>query len=146
MESRTIRWVASSTRCESRTSPRAWRSTDRSAARPISSSGWATELSEGTDWQDHVFQTGITQSYNLAVRGGNEKTTFFVSGRYNNDEGQIIASKLEQGLLRVNLDHFVTEDLQVESRINLGTNQLRGTISNGPFNNSPFWAAHGQAD
>src|SRR5690606_26634454 len=40
------------------------------------------ELGEGTDWQDQIFRTAITNNYNLTVSGGREGTRYLVSGNY----------------------------------------------------------------
>jgi TonB-dependent starch-binding outer membrane protein SusC len=103
--------------------------------------GMPDTLGVGTNWQDAVFRSGMTQSYNLSFRGGSDQTTFFVSGRFANDEGQIIASNFRQFGLRLNLDHRVTDNLNLESRISLSNSNVRGTISDGPYINSPFFAA-----
>ncbi|WP_022835602.1 SusC/RagA family TonB-linked outer membrane protein [Salisaeta longa] len=93
------------------------------------------------NWQDLVFRTGLQQSYNLSVRGGNEDTQFYISGRFGRDEGQIIESAFKQGGLRANLSHDVNDKLTLESTFNFTNGHYRGTIGNGAFINSPFWAA-----
>ena len=35
------------------------------------------------DWQDEAFRTGLIQNYELSAAGGNDKTTFRVSGSYS---------------------------------------------------------------
>jgi TonB-linked SusC/RagA family outer membrane protein len=94
-----------------------------------------------TDWQDVAFRTGITQQYDVSLNGGNEDTRFFISGRYTNDEGQVIQSQFEQFSLRLNLDHDVNEKFSVETRTTLASGRTRGTIQGGAFINSPFWSA-----
>jgi TonB-linked SusC/RagA family outer membrane protein len=94
-----------------------------------------------TDWQDEVFQTGLTQQYSLGARGGNERTRFFLQGRFADDEGQVIASKFRQYGLRLNLDHNATDWLQFETSLNTSNSNYRGTIGDGAFINSPYWAA-----
>lgn len=39
-----------------------------------------------TDWFQHLFRNSLSQRYNLSFSGGNEKTTFYASGSYNNDQ------------------------------------------------------------
>ncbi|MCL6217679.1 SusC/RagA family TonB-linked outer membrane protein [Zunongwangia pacifica] len=39
------------------------------------------------DWLDEVFQTGLVQSYNLSVSGNSEKTNYYLSGSYTDQEG-----------------------------------------------------------
>ena len=40
-----------------------------------------------TDWQDEIFKTALTQDYNVNVAGGNEKTNYFFSVGYYDQEG-----------------------------------------------------------
>lgn len=95
-----------------------------------------------TDWTDQVFREGFTQSYNASFRGGGEDTQFFISGNFTRDEGQVIDSNFRQGGLRLNFSHQATDFLQLSSKTNLATTKYEGTISDGPFINSPFWAAY----
>ena len=94
-----------------------------------------------TNWQDQVFRTGVTQQYSLSARGGNDRTRFFTTGRFADDEGQIIASQFKQYAFRANLDHTASDALQLETSVNLSNSNYRGTIGGGAFINSPFWAA-----
>lgn len=67
-----------------------------------------TNLGEGTDWQDEVFDTAPIQNYNLTVTGGSEKTSYSVGGSYFKQEGIVGGSKavFERYNGRIN---FVTE-------------------------------------
>ena len=94
-----------------------------------------------TNWQDQVFRSGMTQQYSLSARGGNDKTRFFALGRFADDQGQVIASEFKQYALRLNLDHTASDLLSFESSVNLSNSNYRGTIGNGAFINSPYWAA-----
>jgi len=98
--------------------------------------------SVNTSWPDEVFRTGITQNYNASIRGGGEDTQFFISGRFRRDEGQVIDSYFRQGGIRLNVDHQATDFLNLSTKTNLATNRYQGTISDGAFINSPFWAAY----
>jgi hypothetical protein len=40
-----------------------------------------------TDWQDAVYRPGYQQNYQLNVSGGTEKTRYYVSGGYFNQQG-----------------------------------------------------------
>ena len=108
----------------------------------VAASGAAPDLrTVDTNWQNELFQTGVTQQYSAGARGGNERTRFYVQGRYANDEGQILASDFRQYGLRVNLDHNMSDWAQFETSLNLSDSNYRGTIGNGAFINSPYWAA-----
>lgn len=68
------------------------------------------------DWLDAIYKTGILRKYNLSARGGNENTSFFVSGNYLDQEGTIITTGLKRYSGRVNLEN------QAKDWIKLGVN------------------------
>ncbi len=55
-----------------------------------------------TDWQDAVFKTGMMQDYNASFSGGNENSTFFMSGNYFGNEGTVIGTDFDRISFRVN--------------------------------------------
>jgi len=57
-----------------------------------------------TNWQDEIFQTGLTQNYALSLSGGNAQTQYFVTGNYFDQEGADITSGFQRGSFRLNLD------------------------------------------
>ena len=62
-----------------------------------------------TDWYDEVTQLGKYESYNMSVNGGNEKTKFFVSGSWFDQEGTIITTGFQRFSARLNLEHKVND-------------------------------------
>lgn len=52
-----------------------------------------TELGEGTDWQDQIFDTAPVQNYNLTVTGGGEKSSYSIGGSYFSQEGIVGGDK-----------------------------------------------------
>lgn len=46
-------------------------------------------LGEGTDYQDRIYNRALSQQYSLSVGGGNETTTYHISGSYD-DENSVI--------------------------------------------------------
>lgn len=68
---------------------------------------------KGEDFQDHVFTKGKVNIYNLAVRGGNEQTTYSVSGSLFDQDGIIINTGLKRYTARMSLDHKVSKRIKV---------------------------------
>ena len=82
-------------------------------------------LGEGTDWQKEIYRTAPIQNYQLSLSGGDEKTTYAVSGNYFMQEGIITGSDYERYSGRINLDR------KINKHINLGSNvSLTSTTSN----------------
>ncbi len=69
-----------------------------------------------TDWIKEVFQNGKTNDYQLSARGGDEKTQFFVSGGYFDQEGIVIGSSMARYSARINLDHSASDKLKFGTR------------------------------
>lgn len=71
-------------------------------------------LGEGTDWQDAMFRTGQVQNHQLSFSGGKDKTNYYLSLNYFNQEGILIGSDFKRYTMRFNLDH------QLKSWIKIG--------------------------
>lgn len=69
------------------------------------------------NWQDRVFRSAQTKNAQISVSGGNEKTSFYLSGSYLNQEGVVITNSLEKANFRINLDHKISDRLKVGTSI-----------------------------
>ncbi|RPE14303.1 SusC/RagA family TonB-linked outer membrane protein [Chitinophaga lutea] len=56
-----------------------------------------------TDWMKLVLRTAYTQNVDLSVSGGNDKTTYYISGGFLNQQGTIIHNDLKKYTGRINL-------------------------------------------
>lgn len=94
------------------------------------------------DWQREVMGAGRLQNYELSVSGGDEKTTFFLSGSYNYQEASFRPVDFERGTVRVALTHKATERLSIETNINLSTFQQNVPFAvEGSFLGNPAFSA-----
>lgn len=59
---------------------------------------------EGTNWYDEIYQKGVTQEYDLSVRGGGNRSTYAFSGNYLNEDGLLIHTNFKRYTFRVNSD------------------------------------------
>ncbi|MCC9137593.1 SusC/RagA family TonB-linked outer membrane protein [Pontibacter silvestris] len=89
-------------------------------------------LGEGTNWQDELFKSAPMQKHQLSVSGGSEKTTYYLSGEYLDQEGIAIGSGFDRYSVRLNLDSKVKKWLTINGNFNYAqTNeQLSTTQSN----------------
>lgn len=77
-------------------------------------------LGEGTDWQKEVYRNDAPiTSHTLSVSGGNDKTRFFLSGNYFDQDGIFIESNLKRYQFRVNVDHEVGERLRIGNSLTM---------------------------
>ena len=68
-----------------------------------------------TDWTKLVSQFGTLQNHYLSVTGGDEKTTFRISGGYDHQVGNIIKQKMDRLSTRMALDYFVSDRIKIIS-------------------------------
>lgn len=66
-----------------------------------------------TDWQDIGFQSGIVNSHELGVSGGNETTTYSMSVGYYNETYIIPQMGYNRNNARISVDHKVTDWLKI---------------------------------
>jgi TonB-linked SusC/RagA family outer membrane protein len=77
-----------------------------------------------TDWQDAVFETGVTQNYSINASGGDVKTRYYISGDYYDEKGIMYDEKgimrnsgFERINGRLNLDHSINEKASISTSV-----------------------------
>ncbi|MEX0273974.1 MAG: SusC/RagA family TonB-linked outer membrane protein [Flavobacteriaceae bacterium] len=94
----------------------------------------------GTDWLGGVQRTGVSQNYNLGLRGGSEKTSFFFGLDFQDTEGFIIGNDQQRAGARINIDTDVTDWLKAGMNLGITNNRLnRVGVENNI--NAPFTTA-----
>jgi len=82
-----------------------------------------------TDWQKEVMRQAIVQQYQLSTRGGSEKTQFYISAAYRDEEGVMLNNDFKRGTLAANIDHQPTKRLSFGLNLNLArtrNNRVKG--------------------
>lgn len=83
-----------------------------------------------TDWQDEIFRVAPMQNYDVSVSGGNEKTSYFVSGNLLLQDGIIICSDFGKGNVRMNLTQQLNKWLTMGASLNLSYSRSHGVVTN----------------
>ena len=66
-----------------------------------------------TDWADIILQNGLTQNYEVAVSGGNEKTNFNLSLGTMAEEGLLRKDAMDRYNVKTNIDHRISSVFKV---------------------------------
>ncbi|AMR42045.1 SusC/RagA family TonB-linked outer membrane protein [Elizabethkingia anophelis] len=92
-------------------------------------------LGAGTDWQKLIFNSAARTSHDISVSGGNDKSTFFSSFGYYNQEGIVMRdiSNYKRITARLNSSHKVFPFLTVGQTLNYTHVKSQGINSNGEF-------------
>ena len=80
------------------------------------STDW-NKYNANTDWQNKVFQKGMSQNYQLSMSGKSNKTSYYVSGGWVQQVGAVRSSEMDRANFKVNLDQEINDWLSVGTRI-----------------------------
>jgi TonB-linked SusC/RagA family outer membrane protein len=84
------------------------------------------KLMYDTDWFNLVHQTGTTKKYNLSVSGGNDKTTFYISGGYYDQKGIVAPDFYTRYSAQINVKSNVTDKIKIGINSNFKHSMTRG--------------------
>ncbi len=90
-----------------------------------------------TNWSDLIYRSAVSQNHNINVSGGNEKTTYYFSAGFTDQEGILAANNFQRATARVNLDHQATEWLKLIANFNY-TNTMNNSPNSGSYSGGAF--------
>ncbi|MBJ6116979.1 TonB-dependent receptor [Pontibacter sp. BT310] len=83
-----------------------------------------------TNWNDYVYRTGFQQNHSISASAGTDRSKYYFSLGYTDQQGIAIANDLKRYSLRANLDQKVSE--RITFGVNIGlTHQLNNGVSTG---------------
>ncbi len=80
-------------------------------------------VENATNWQDLMSRTGYSNKHSLSVSGGENKTTFYISGNYYYELGTFLDMDYEEMNLRANISHEISDKFTLFTRFNVGRNE-----------------------
>src|SRR4030095_8487384 len=84
-------------------------------------------LGEGTDWQKELFNNAPMQKHQLSFSGGNNNTTYYMSGEFMDQKGVAMGSGFKRYGFRLNLDNKPREWLSIGA--NLAYSQTKENLT-----------------
>ena len=105
-----------------------------------------------TNWLDMILRKGVYQQYQISAQGGNDRTRFYLSGSYRDEEGVLINNRFNRMTGTMTVDHNATSKLAFGSNITvsralnrrvLGDNALNGVYS-GAVASLPYYAPYNE--
>jgi TonB-linked SusC/RagA family outer membrane protein len=110
---------------------------------PIFSVDDIAAIGNGTDWQDEIFRTAGIQNHNLSFEGKVQKTSYYISANYFDQQGIVKKTGMKKYIFRFNLEQEIFDRLTLSVNINnsfvndnvgasnnsTGDNQQGGSIS-----------------
>lgn len=94
------------------------------------------------DWQDAAFRDGTVKNYELAASGGNDKTTFRISGNIMDQQTVVTKADFKRYGLKLDITNKATDRLTFSGSANLSTfEQQLPFATDGSFLGSPAFSA-----
>ena len=84
------------------------------------------------NYWDYIFQDAIGNDNNVSIRGGKDKTKYFVSASYFNNQGIIKGTDFKRFSLRANIE----QELSKWASFNIGMNYINSKANEKPDGNS----------
>jgi TonB-linked SusC/RagA family outer membrane protein len=102
------------------------------------------------DWWDAYTQAGSYDNYNVSLSGGNEKTDFFVSAGYLDQEGTVVGTNFDRFSGRINLNHRLNKFLKFGNNIQVSRSKQNYVMDGWAWANPvaasfwtlPFYSSH----
>lgn len=71
------------------------------------------------NWQDKIYQPGLTYTAGVSFSGGSKKGTYYVSTDYSDVAGIVKTSHMRSGSVRINLSQKISNNFSIDSRVSL---------------------------
>ena len=94
---------------------------------PIYAGSTQTFAQTNTDWQKAYFKKALIQQHDVSLSGGSERTRFFTSAGFFDQDGVAIGTYYTRKNFRVNADHNVNKWLSIGETFNVASSRQRFT-------------------
>lgn len=88
-----------------------------------------------TDWLDLILRDGQQQQHQISASGGNQNTTYYLSGAIYDEKGIMELSDYQRYSFRANIETKLTERLRVGLSSTVSSD-LQNVMANGPYTNA----------
>ena len=94
------------------------------------------------DWQRDAFRQGQIKNLEMSVSSGGEKTTYYLSGSYTEQDAIVRPADFKRGTLLTNIGHRATSKLLLETNLSLSTISQAGPFAqDGAFLGNPAFSS-----
>ena len=75
------------------------------------------KYNKNTDWQNEIFQSGLSQNYQISMGGKSNNTNYYFSGGYTSQVGAVRSSEMDRANFKINLEQEVNNWLKIGTRV-----------------------------
>lgn len=89
--------------------------------------------SVNTVWLDQIFRTAPISNYEINLKGGNDKTKFYLSAGYFDQQGIVIENYFKRMNARFNLDHNINDKITVGVNLSMSKSNNRRSFNDDTY-------------
>ncbi len=89
--------------------------------------------SVNTVWLDQIFRTAPISNYEINLKGGNDKTKFYLSAGYFDQQGIVIQNYFKRMNARFNLDHNINDKITVGVNLSMSKSLNRRSFNDDTY-------------
>ncbi|MCK9626468.1 MAG: TonB-dependent receptor, partial [Bacteroidales bacterium] len=95
------------------------------------------------DWEDVLFRTGVTQTYEYSISGGSETSKVFASVSYDDEKGVNVIEYLNRLTANINADTKINKNITLGGSFQF-SNQSQSGHQDGAAKDNPYylWKVH----
>lgn len=94
-----------------------------------------------TDWKKLIYRTGKSYNSSISISGGNDKTTFYGSATYGNQQGDIQKNSYINKALLFNVDHRANKYITIGVKLSYADQMNLASTSSGSLNGEAYSTA-----
>ncbi|MDR2130273.1 MAG: SusC/RagA family TonB-linked outer membrane protein [Odoribacteraceae bacterium] len=95
-----------------------------------------------TDWFDHLFRDALSQRHSLNISGGNEKTTFYLSGSYTDEQATAKKVGMQTYTGAVKVYTRLRDNLRVGGMLDINARKNKSFFAQDSRENPYEWAIY----
>ena len=95
---------------------------------------------EGTDWQNQIFQTAPIRNYNISVTNGTSKSAIYSSLGLMNQDGIVRESDFKRVSWRTNTENQLTDRAKLSGNLTIVYQERRNVVENTIYDGTIFCA------
>ena len=88
-------------------------------------------LAVNNNWQDQIYRTAVSNTYQASVSGGDDKDQYYFGGDYAGINGIVINSNYKRGGIRFNYDRKVSNAFNIKFSMNASKSTSRLGLNSG---------------
>lgn len=72
---------------------------------------------KGTNWQDEIFRTALTQNYNVNISGGTDKNKYDIGLTYASENGVVKETMMDKFMAHINNEYQLTDNVKFGANV-----------------------------